>query len=75
MENVDCGLILSSTDDGGSNTAINERAYGICATVPRDTIIEDGTLNPDAVKANAGIEPAYHDILSGFAGGGGLGTP
>jgi hypothetical protein len=61
VENDDIGLSLHRAFD---NTMVNY-IYDVRENVSRNTFLSDDTFDPSAVKANAGIESDYQDILSG----------
>ena len=61
VENNDIGLSLHRAFD---NTMVNY-TYDVRENISRNTFLSDDTFDPSAVKANAGIESAYQDILSG----------
>ena len=65
VENDDIGLSLATVGLGAFDNTMVNYTYDVQGNISRNTFLSDDTFDPSAVKANAGIESAYQDILSG----------
>jgi len=74
VDNVPMGIWLGAGTV--RNTVINfAGSIEPSSRDPAPTVINNGDINRDAIRANAGIEPAYADIISGGRVRGGDGVP
>ena len=65
VENADIGLSLQTVGLGAFDNTMVNYIYDVRGNISRNTFLSDDTFDPSAVKANAGIDSAYQDILSG----------